>query len=362
MGECDSSTGVKGLTTKKTRWLGLCHGLGVTLWFCAYFFAGIGLLKLIPSVGAASLIFDENREIDRLRGAAILVKHLEDMLGSGVVPSESDWRKIDSFPSPWGQVLNSSLKDLRDQGAPVIPTLSRMRKTLQDEVEALLESRMKSAQARAQAWLSLALIPLFAVALYLTLPGVRESGVPFLFVVMISFLLSSFSFLWILSLSDQARFGNVRRAHRSWFVMIQASMERILALISSGRPPDLAWRMALSELYQSDPSLAKLWGAQIWDPIEDMEFKSVSECERLMVGLGVELRRSIQTSLIDGRGCLDRLESIHRACSLELRSKVQHELSLLPNRCLAPLFIFAFPSVILLLTGSLWFSFQEVIS
>ena len=324
-----------------------------------YSLASLGLIEFAPFWVLMKERFEKRTESVGLRRAAIQIKLLEEMLASGVVPSESEWRKIDSFPAPWGQILNSSLRDLREQGAPVIPTLSRIRKTLQDEVEFLLESRMKTAQAISQALVSLALIPIFGCLMYLTLPGVREAGVHFYLLVLFSFFLSSLAFFWIFSLSDQARFGGVRVPHRPWWILIQSTQERILALISSGKPPDLAWRMALGELYRSDRTLAQLWGTQVWDRIEVTEFKTVSECERLMVGLGIEMRRSIQSSLIDGRGCLDRLESIHRTAILEMRVKVQQELSLLPNRCLKPLFVFVFPGVFLLLVGSLWFSFQE---
>jgi hypothetical protein len=118
--------------------------------------------------------------------------------------------------------------------------------------------------------------------------------------------------------------------------------------------------MAMQELMNSDVSLARNWGAQVWDPFEPMERSGDSECERLMVILGVEMRRGIQTSLIEGRGCLNRLESIHRSTFAELKVKVQTELNLLPNRCLKPLFIFVLPGVMMLLCGSLWLSFQEM--
>jgi hypothetical protein len=115
----------------------------------------------------------------------------------------------------------------------------------------------------------------------------------------------------------------------------------------------------MEELFIADPELARVWGAQIWDPFVEGGEASGSGCERLISGLGREMRRAIQTSLIEGRGCSERLESIRSAAFQELRSRVQRELGLLPNACLRPLFALVFPAVMFLLAGSLWISLRE---
>jgi hypothetical protein len=330
-------------------------------WVLTFVAALSGLHEMKGLIRHIRIGFSRSIEVESLRRASAQLRVVEERISAGMVLSESEWSAIDGFPSPWARILRLSLADLKAQGAPLLPTLSRMRKTLQDEVEFILESKVKSAQAVSQAGLAVALIPAFAGILYGALPGVKENGSSFLLLGMVSFLISSFAFLQIHSLSESARYGKVRIPHRPWWILIQATLERILALISSGSPPDLAWRRALSELYRSDPGLATLWGVQVWDPFESPETKPNGDCERIMMSLGVELRRSIQTSLIEGRGCLDRLDSIHQASMVELRMKVRHELNLLPNQCLKPLFVFVFPGVLLLLGGGLWFSFQEMI-
>ena len=324
-------------------------------WFC--FFTGVLFLRPVFSRAGWSGFFSPAREAARLRDAAIRLKMLEEKWMSGSVPEESDWRTLDLFPDPWNTVLASSLSELRSRGAPVLPTLARIRQTLQDESGFLLEAGVKAAPALSQAFLSLALIPVFGAVLYATLPGVREAGVRFFLLLLFALLFSSLAFLRIFSMAERARYGAVRAARRSWWVRIPSTMERILSLISSGHPPDLAWRISLTGLHLENPGLAAAWGAQVWDPFPAPESGRSSECERIMIGLGVELRRSIQTSLMDGHGCLERLDSIHRSGLAELRSLVRKELDLLPNRCLAPLFLFVLPAVMLLLCGSVWLVF-----
>ncbi|NDG83556.1 MAG: hypothetical protein EBX52_00785 [Proteobacteria bacterium] len=328
------------------------------LWVLTWIFAVCGVLQLIPFVrrGAWSGL-SPAREAGELRSAAIRLRVIEEMLLAGTVPAESEWRTLDAFPAPWNLILISAISELREQGAPVLPTLARIRRMLQDEAGFLLDAGVKVAPALSQAVLALALIPVFGGILFATLPGIREAGVRFGLLLLFSFLLSSFAFLRILVLAERARFGAVSPVRRAWWVLIPSTMERILSLISSGRPPDLAWRIAISGLHLQCPSLAGIWGVQVWDPFQSPVAGPASECERIMMGLGGELRRSIQTSLIEGRTCLERIESIHCSGLIELRSLVRKELDLLPNRCLGPLFLFVLPAVAILLCGCVWLSF-----
>jgi len=159
---------------------------------------------------------------------------------------------------------------------------------------------------------------------------------------------------------DQARFGNMARSKRTWLVSVNASLERLMALISTGLPPDLAWKRMFEELAIQDPSLAIEWKAQIWDSEVEPKFEMQNDCERMIFSLGNEVRRSIQTSLVEGRGCLDRIESIHRSLLIELKMKISRELNLLPNRCLKPLFICVLPAVFLLLFVGIGLSFHAL--
>lgn len=314
---------------------------------------------LLPGVRKILSAFSERGKIDALRTAAARVRLLQEILESGMTPEEEEWRELDRFPAPWNRILGSSIRELRSRGSPLLPTLRRFRAALLEQVEWILEAGVKSAQALSQAVLSVGLIPAFSLVLFSLLPGLKEAGREFFVLVFFSMMLSSLAYLWILNLADRARFGGLPRERRQWWISIHAVLERIFALIAAGEPPDQAWRIALEELFIADPELARVWGAQIWDPFDGAPGETASDCERLISGLGRDLRRAIQVSLLEGRGCADRLESIRSAAFLELRSRVQRELSLLPNACLKPLFLFVFPGVMFLLAGSLWISLRQ---
>ena len=316
-----------------------------------------GLVELKPLKVRLQLFFGQNRAVLELRRAIYELKLLQEMLESGMVPEAKQWEKIKSFPQPWGESLFASLMELRNQGAPVLPSLFRMQRTLEEQTELIQEAKVKSSQAFGQAILGMALVPIFSFVLYELLPGMEEAGKEFFLLSLFSLLLSSVAFIWMMSMADQARFGNIRSENRKWLVTVNSTLERVLALISTGLPADLAWRKSIEELAIFDKKLAQAWKSQVWD--SDFSIKTTdNECEQLILGLGVEVRKSIQTSLIEGHGCLDRIESIHRAFLLDLKMRIGRELNLLPNRCLKPLFIFVLPAVMTLMIGSFAISLQ----
>jgi hypothetical protein len=198
--------------------------------------------------------------------------------------------------------------------------------------------------------------------LYALLPGIEENTEAFFLLCLFCLFLSSISTIWMISMVTEARFGGLPSEKRKWLVTVNSTLERILALISTGMPPDLAWRKSIEELALTDRTLAQAWKAQVWDPDFSISSTIHNESERLMIGMGIEVRKTIQTSLIEGRACLDRLDSIHRAFLTDLKMKIGKELALLPNRCLKPLFIFVLPSVMILMIGSFAISFQGFFS
>ena len=328
----------------------------MTVWFFSCFACLYGFYELQPLQEKLLLHFRQSKAIDALRRSIHHLKLIQEMLESGMVPDRKDWEQIRAFPEPWGQILFESIAELRSQGAAILPTLRRMQHTLEEQTELILEGKVKSAQSMGQAVLGIGLVPIFGGILYAMIPEVQENTQDFILLLLFAGFFSSISFIWIVSMVDQARFGNLRTENRRWLVSVNVSFERLLALISTGLPPDLAWKKTIEELAIHDSTLARDWKALVWDPDFSIQSSAASEVERLILNLGVEVRRSIQTSLLEGRPCLDRIESIHRTFLLDLRMKISRELSLLPNRCLKPLFILVLPSVMLVLFGSLYFT------
>jgi len=107
-----------------------------------------------------------------------------------------------------------------------------------------------------------------------------------------------------------------------------------------------------------DGELLNGWGIQLWEKIDFNQKLARCPVEETILQFGFEMRRAIQQSIVEGMGVLDRLESIQRNFQVDLKMKVSRELQLLPNHCLKPLFVLVFPSVMLLLFGSLGISFS----
>jgi hypothetical protein len=337
-----------------------------SLWITTYSCLFIGLWQLRPLLRQFGDYFSQQSLIRAYRKSANHLRLLKEMLETGMVPEAEEWQKIKNFPEPWGQALFLSFSELRAQGAAVVPTLTRALRTLDEQVELIQEGKVKSAQSMGQAYIGLILVPLFALVLWFAVPELQSTLRDFLLIVLFSFFLSSLAFIWLIQVVENARYGNIRKSNRAWLVSVNVCLERLNALICTGMPGDLAWRKMVEELsvssVNSNRKLALTWKSNVWDPDFILKSEDHSECERLILQVGTEARRSIQTSLIEGRPCLERIESVHRNFLLDLKLAIGRELSLLPNRCLKPLFVFILPSVMVLLFGSLALCFQKYIS
>ena len=323
------------------------------MWTLTFFSLFFGLSELKPLGLKLKSYFTQSKALIELKRSVQHLKLLQEILESGLVPEREDWEKIQLFPAPWGELLFQSVSELRSQGAPVLPSLHRMQKTLEEQTELILEGKVKSAQAFGQAVLGIVLVPIFSVILFFLLPEVQQSMTEYLILTLFSLFLGAVSFIWMISLADQARFASIRSENRKWMVSVNVTLERLMALIATGLPPDLAWKKTIEELSVHDFTLAREWKGQVWDQDFTIQSPTENDAERLILNLGTEIRRSIQTSLIEGRACLDRIESIHRAYLLDLKMKIGRELSLLPNRCLKPLFLLVLPSVMILMIGAM---------
>jgi hypothetical protein len=327
-------------------------------WFLTFLSLIAGLIQLKPLGFRLKDYFLQGRQVEALRRAVQCLRQLSEMLESGIVPEAKDWQTVRSFPEPWGRIVFDSIHELRAQGAPILPTLARMQLTLDEQAELILEGKVKSAQAFGQAFLGIVLVPVFAGVLYFMLPGLTDVTQEFAWLAIFCFFLTVISFVWMISIVDQARFGNIRSENRRWIVSVNVALERMMALVSTGLPADLAYQKTIEEMADDDPALVKEWKLQVWDAGFALDPQVINPSERLILGLGHEIRRTIQTSLIEGRGCMDRLEAIHRNFLVDLKMRIGRELGVLPNRCLKPLFILVFPAVMLLLFGSMAFCFS----
>jgi hypothetical protein len=156
---------------------------------------------------------------------------------------------------------------------------------------------------------------------------------------------------WIVAMAEHARRAGRSKKEESLRVIAVLALERIIALIRSGLPPDLAWSQTLATT--GNELLAEFWGGVFWSAKTPTSSSVLEEW-------GQAIRHAIQVSTMQGQSCLDRLEALQREAAIEARASVKRELALLPGRALRPLFLLVMPSVLaLLITAFLMEGFES---
>ncbi|MGK5087654.1 hypothetical protein WDW86_08860 [Bdellovibrionota bacterium FG-2] len=302
------------------------------------------------------------REKKRLADVVDMLLEIEDCFESGLVPTDGQWARLGQLPAPWGRLSSQSLIELRRNGAPILPTLKRFRALAVQNQADLGEAQGRSAQAIMQAGFSVVLVPVFGSILFLILPGVSAHPWLWLMAGIVSIMFSLVGAFWMLKMADAARWGGLTSEKRTWVLAAQCGGERFLSLVRSGSPPDLAWNETLNLLRDQAPPLALVWGNSLWSASSKGEtgFGREGLCEKSIAQAGAALKRGIQVSLMEGRSCVERVESVLISLREDLRSHVSRELSLLATRALKPLFLFVAPSLIGLLIFGLWITAREV--
>lgn len=290
--------------------------------------------------------------IARVRDA---VHHFEETLASGNLPEPEDWLRLQHAPPPWGGLITESLTELRSQGASLLPTLKRFRELALAHEKSLRDAQARASGAMSQAMISAALVPVFGAFLYLLVPGLDERPFIWLAVCFAACASGGVAAAWLLDLSESARWGGLRPDARPWVLESLGFCERLIALLRSGLAPDLAWSRAVGSV---SPDLVVHWGADVWRSVPEASTPATSLFESV-TGLGVRLRRAIQTGLMEGTPCEERLEGVAQGLRTEIRAFQDRELSLLGSRALKPLFLCVAPSVLLLLVIAVWFSFRS---
>jgi Na+/proline symporter len=242
--------------------------------------------------------------------------------------------------------------------------LKRLRSLADHHAEVLSEARAKSAQAMGQVLVCALLVPVFGGALYLLLPGVSEHPLLWSLFCVIAVLFSGCGALWLLSMTKAARWAGLSLSQRSWVLSAQCMGERVLALVRSGNPPDLAWTRGVELLSSDSPELALRWGYSVFESGSKQGSgggaqAGASPAVLLIVDTGASIRKAIQVSLMEGRPCTDRVESLLLAFRQELRTLIDRELGLLATRALKPLFLFVAPSILGLLGLGVWLMWQS---
>lgn len=288
-----------------------------------------------------------------------VLNEIEDALQAGNIPTPETWERLPDLPTPWGPLTDSSLKELRQTGGAILPTLKRLKALVQDQRVAFQNAQSKSAQALAQALVCATLVPLLGSCLYALIPGIENDPSGWIVACLLAMGSAAVGALWLLHMSQVARWGGLAEAHRPWILAAQCAGERFLALVRAGTPPDIAWLNCVKSLATQTSELATAWGHTLW---ETPQTAKTGPTEKSIINAGIAIRKSVQLSLMEGRPCVDRVETSLEAMRQDLKSHIERELTLLPTRALKPLFIFIAPALLGLLGYGIWLASADSLS
>lgn len=316
------------------------------MWTLSLVLIFFGIRELTRNSDQLYEVFRIGKERQNLQAVSLVLREIQESIESGAIPTEQSWDALGKLSSPWGTLARDSLIELRKSGSSILPTLRRLSQLAGRCEKQLMSSRARAFQAIAQAGVCGGLVPILGAILYWILPGVRES-----FGLWVSFCLcfmgtASVGVIWMLSLADSARWGGLSPERRHWVLWTQVAIERFLALLRSGHPPDIAWAETTTALQKHIPDLKDSWAVSVWEEGgSPWKRRSLSAMEKGMHEFGQSVRKTIQVSLLEGTACGERIERLAQAQSLELQTRVDQGLQVLPTQVLKPLFILVAPSV-----------------
>jgi hypothetical protein len=329
----------------------------VITWALCIFFGFLTLKQLVPGLTQFIHHFSSAAAIKPLKQAEAILFEWDETLQAGWSLESAQIERAETLSSPWSELLESSVKELRERGAALRPTLGRLRELAQEQIQSIQEAQSKSSLAVFQAAVCAVLVPAFGAALYLLLPGLNENALGWILCCTVAGAGVLCGAVWMVRLAEQARWASLHPSQRRWIFLSLCTAERLLALIRAGLPPDLAWHQALEFLTKEAPELAHHWGSALWTPSEMRpEIGRAVPALRALYGLGESLRTYIQVSLMEGRPSLERIESSVTAFRRDFKALQDRELQVLGQRALKPLFICVAPSLLLLLGLGLLFS------
>ncbi len=328
----------------------------MVLWIIVMTVFLIGLKLMLGEFTFLDSFLGLKRKRRALVQVEAILRELEETLMAGLVPEQQRWNQLKKLPEPWASLTSQSLAELRASGGELLPTLLRLRSLAEEHGQALEDARAKSAQALVQSFVCGLLVPLVGSVLYLLLPSVQQNHRVWFTACGAALLLMVIGVFWILRMAEAARWGGLRASRRSWILGAQCAGERFLALVRIGTPADLAWVKVSEFLSNETGELATAWGHSIWDP---PKVQIQGRAEEIIITTGIGIRKAVQVSLMEGRPCLERVETTLRALRQSLKAQVERELALLGTQSLKPLFICIAPSILGLLFVGLWLSSLE---
>mgnify|MGYP007063368072 CR=1 FL=1 len=334
------------------------------LWFLAiilFFYGTINLIRLF--FNCLERLSGRKNKLE-LQNIVDSLQDIKEIIESGLVPPDEKWMRLGSFQEPWGGLIQTTLSELRSQGAPVLPTVDRIKKLAQENIYFILNSQSKTAQALVQSLCCLFMTMLVGGGLYILMPGLEFYLTYWTIACFFSLFISSLGVFWLVSMSETASWGGVHLEYRSWILFSQCSGERLIAYIRSGMTPELAWCKSYSILLKENKRFAQVWGQSVWSEKEHHISKQKNKIDTTIVFVIKEMvkafKKSIHLSLMDGSPCIEKIESALEVVAKEIKIQTEKEVSLLSSRALKPLFICVAPALMGLLIFGIYLNLVDL--
>jgi hypothetical protein len=328
------------------------------VWSLSFFVFMLGLKVIGPEVLVIRSLWGISHQRRTLQQVSSIFREIEETLMAGLVPDSQRWVLLQELPSPWGVLSWESLRELRACGGSLLPTLKRLRGLSESEDLALADAQARSSQAYAQVLACSVLVPVLGFALYLLLPSIERNLKLWMTACLTAMVLNGMGCIWLFHLAASARWGGLQAPHRSWILISQCAGERFLALVRSGSPPDLAWTKTCEWVSPTSKELILAWGFSLWQsPPENFWGRP----EQVIVKLGSAIRKAVQVSLMEGRPCTERVETLLYGFQQEMKALIEKELTLLGTRALKPLFVCIAPALLGLLFFGIALASTEIL-
>jgi hypothetical protein len=282
---------------------------------------------------------------------------LQLQLETGILPPEQTWKRLREYRAPWGPLCADSLTEIRRSGGALIPTLKRLLALVRSHLELLRNARAKSAQALAQAGTGFVLIPSVGLLLYHLLPGMEGRALSWAVAMVAALFGVSLGGFWVLALAENARWGGLSRDRRAWPLECMIAGERMISLLKTGNPPDIAWSRACEDSILREPRLREVFSSSVWSP--DARGEASASPVSLFYDWAQSIRAGVKASVIEGRPCQDRVEHLLASFRSSWRDQVERELGLVATRALKPLFICVAPSVLFLFAVAFFWAWES---
>lgn len=275
-----------------------------------------------------------------------VLRDLSETLEAGVLPSVSQWARLNDLDARVRDAVVSSVQSLRDSGAPVVPTLKRFRSWCEKQAEMSRFAHARSFAGLMQAAVISALVPLSSIGLAFALDLTAEHGFAWFVISVLAFVWSSIGAIVILIQSDRAKWAGLSRRDRDAVADSLAFSEMLLAQLQAGLPGDLAWSRA-RELRLSQSIARSI------DVIAPSVFSKPEREVRWVSAFLSAVQNSIAAAVMDGRPAVERIAGHIANFEGDFRFQVSKEIEALSVRALKPLYLFAFPSMLALIGSAL---------